>query len=121
MPCLKFSAFAVFVLFSAHAAADESVYAVAHVDIEPPQFKAALTLLHRFAEQARQDPDVVRLDVLEQTDARNHFTLVEVLRSPAAYDRFVQHTYVKTLRTQLQPLLGSPFDERLHAQIPSGA
>ena len=118
---LKSSALALLTLCSAHALADSPIYAVSHVDIEPGQVTTALTLLRTFAYQARHDPDVVHLDVLEQTDAKNHFTLVEVLRSPAAYDRFVQQGYVKQMRIQLQPLLGSPCDERLHAEVPGGA
>lgn len=98
-----------------------AVYAVVHVDIEPAQVKVALPLLQAFAEHARHDPAVRQIEVLQQTGAGNHFTIVEVLQSAQAYTQFVQAPYVISLRTHLQPLLGSPFDERLHGLLPEGA
>lgn len=98
-----------------------AVYAVVHVDIEPAQIKVALPLLQRFTVQARRDPSVRNIEVLQQTGAGNHFTIVEVLQSAQAYKDFVQAPYVINLRTELQPLLGSPFDERLHGLLPEGA
>ena len=98
-----------------------AVYAIVHVDIEPAQVKVALPLLQTFTEQARHDPAVRHIEVLQQTGAGNHFTLVEVLQSAQAYKSFVQAPYVINMRTQLQPLLGSPFDERLHGLLPEGA
>jgi hypothetical protein len=44
--------------------------------------------------------------------------VIEVIRSEAQYRQFVEQGYVITMRQRLQPLLGSPFDERLHSQIP---
>jgi quinol monooxygenase YgiN len=98
-----------------------AVYAVVHVDIDPAQIKVALPLLQAFTEQARHDPVVRHIEVLQQTGAGNHFTIVEVLQSTQAYEKFVQSPYVISMRTKLQPLLGSPFDERLHGLLPEGA
>jgi quinol monooxygenase YgiN len=102
-----------------HAAQPETnrtgaVYAVVHVDIEPPELQQALPALRAFEVQAKHDPSVVSFDVLEQTGAENHFTLVEVLRSQADYDAFISRAYVRTFRDTVQPFLGGPFDERLH-------
>ena len=83
-----------------------AVYAVVHVDVEPAQVKVALPLLQTFTEQARHDPAV------------RH---IEVLQSAQAYKDFVQAPYVIGMRSKLQPLLGSPFDERLHGLLPEGA
>jgi quinol monooxygenase YgiN len=98
-----------------------AVYAVVHVDIEPAKVNTALPLLQAFSEQARHDPAVRHIEVLQQTGAGNHFTIIEVLQSAQAYKDFVQTPYVISMRTQLQPMLGSPFDERLHALMPEGA
>jgi len=98
-----------------------AVYAVVHVDVEPAQVKVALPLLQTFTEQARHDPAVRHIEVLQQTGAANHFTIVEVLQSAQAYKDFVQAPYVIGMRSKLQPLLGSPFDERLHGLLPEGA
>lgn len=96
---------------------DTPLYSIVHVDIEPAAVKTALPILQSYAKQAEQDPAVLHIDVLQQDGAKNHFTLVEVLRSPAAYDTFVEEPYVKDLRNDLQPFLGSPFDERLHQAV----
>ncbi|MDE1180964.1 antibiotic biosynthesis monooxygenase [Paraburkholderia sp.] len=93
------------------------MYAVVHVDIEPPQVKVALPLLASYAKHAAHDPAVLHIEILQQSGATNHFTLVEVMRSPAAYRQFVDEPYVRQMRTALQPLLGSPFDERLHSAV----
>jgi quinol monooxygenase YgiN len=104
---------------NAHAAAsnEDLVYVVVHVDIEPSQVKAAIPILRAFVRKAGDDPAVQRIDVLQQTGATNHFTLIEVFRSRSAYDGFVERPYVVDMRTRLQPYLGSPFDERLHKAV----
>lgn len=122
---LAAASFAAVALFSNAASAAQSetlaadpVYAVVHVDIEPPKVPDALPALRAFEAQAKQDPAVASIDILQQTGAENHFTLVEVLKSKAAYDAFVSRPYVRTLRETLQPILGGPFDERLHHVMP---
>ncbi|KAF1070823.1 MAG: hypothetical protein GAK45_00684 [Pseudomonas citronellolis] len=114
---LRLLAVALPLLASQARAADAPVYAIVHVDIAPSQVEQAIPLLRSFAEHARHDPAVLDLQVLQQTGADNHYTLVEVLRSPADYRHFVETDYAKALRTGLQPLLGSPFDERLHSRL----
>ncbi|MDR5733937.1 hypothetical protein QCE47_16575 [Caballeronia sp. LZ025] len=93
---------------------NRAVYAVVHVDIDPDTLHAALPLLRSFLADAKKDGALANVDLLEQAGAENHFTLVEVLPSTQAYNAFVERHYVKTLRSRLQPLLGAPFDERLH-------
>lgn len=93
------------------------VYAIVHVDIEPNELPRALPLLKSYAQQAAKDPNVLHIDVLQQKDAGNHFTLVEVMRSDGAYRQVVQQPYAKAMRAELQPMLGSPFDERLHSSV----
>ncbi|MCS3471464.1 quinol monooxygenase YgiN [Pseudomonas sp. JUb42] len=95
-----------------------AVHAVIHVDVAPSQVATALPILQTFASSARQDPAVSSIEILQQTGAPNHFTVIEVIRSEAQYRQFVEQGYVITMRQRLQPLLGSPFDERLHSQIP---
>jgi quinol monooxygenase YgiN len=42
--------------------------------------------------------------------------VVEVWKSRKAYDDHLAIDHVKAYRAKLQPMLGSPFDERLHRQ-----
>ncbi|MGF6573534.1 quinol monooxygenase YgiN [Paraburkholderia sp. GAS333] len=102
----------------AKSASPLAIYAVVHVDIEPKDLKTALPLLQSFEQQAAHDTAVVSIDVLQQMGAENHFTLLEKFSSAAGYDDFVSRPYVKALRSGLQPLLGGPFDERIHRAMP---
>jgi len=94
-----------------------ALYAVVHVDVEPKDLSAALPILTAYAQRAAIDPAVRHIDVLQQDGGTNHFTLVEDFRSHAAYQRFVAQSYVKEMRDSIQPMLGSPFDERLHSAV----
>lgn len=99
------------------AAVARQVHAVVHVDVEPSEVKNGVQMLKTFAKQAAQDSSVHHIEILQQTGAPNHFTILEVFESQAAYDKFVGEAYVKELRTRLQPILGGPFDERLHSLL----
>jgi quinol monooxygenase YgiN len=91
------------------------IFVIAFVDIEPDKVKQALPVLRSYVSQASMDhAHVVRVDLLQQIDAPNHFTLVEVLRSKEDYRLFVVQPFVKAMRFRLDPMLGSPFDERLN-------
>lgn len=96
------------------APADESIAVVTHVDVMPNFTAAGRSLLKEFAVAARNDPGVVRVEVLEELGRPNHSTLVEIWKNRRAYDDHLAADHTRTFRTKLQPMLGSPFDERLH-------
>lgn len=85
--------------------------------MSPKSLPVALPILTDFAKKAEHDPAIRHIEVLQQTDGGNHFTLLEEMPSQRAYDQFVDRAYVKAMRTDIQPLLGSPFDERLHHAV----
>lgn len=96
----------------------EQLYVVTHVDLMPPFAEAGGKLLSEFAAQARRDPGAVRYEVLIEPSRRNHLTLVSVWESRAAFDRHLAAEHTRAFRQKLQPMLGSPFDERLHVLLP---
>jgi quinol monooxygenase YgiN len=86
------------------------VYVIAHVDVTPnPQVPV---LLRQLAEASRQDPGNLRFDVLLHTMRGNHFTVIEAWRNQQALDAHVAAAHTKQYRDTLQPLTGSPLDER---------
>lgn len=89
-------------------------YVVVHLDVEPKALATALPFVQAYGRQALRDPRILHVDILQQTNAANHFTFVEVLRSEQAYRDFAEEPYVKAMRAGLQPYLGAPFDERYH-------
>ena len=95
----------------------EAVYVVAHVDAIPPSAGAALALLKGYAAACRQVPGVRRFEVLREAGRPNHFTLLEVWENEAARQANEAAETTRRFRSQLYPLLGSPFDERLQQLV----
>jgi quinol monooxygenase YgiN len=99
----------------ADAADRRSVYVISHVDVAPNT--AAPMLLTKLAEASRKEAGNLRFDVLQHTMRANHFTVVEAWRSEAALDAHVAATHTREFRDALQPLTGSPLDERVYRAI----
>ena len=95
-------------------AAEEPLYVVTHVDVMPKFTAPARDLLKLFAVDSRKDTGAVRIEVLEELNRPNHSTVVEVWKDAKAYEDHLATEHTRAYRTKLQPMLGSPFDERLH-------
>jgi len=112
----------VFIGFCSPAAAqevDEKLYVVTHVDVLGPNGAAeAAQMLHQFAADSRNDRGSVRFEVLRDPVRLNHFTIVEVWQNRQDFESHLAAGHTKAFREKLQPLLGSPFDERLHKLLP---
>jgi quinol monooxygenase YgiN len=100
-----------FAIGSAGQPSAEAVYVLTHVDVAPPG--DAVTLLKRLAEDSRGEPGCLRFDVLQHAQRANHFTILEAWRTRAARDRHVAAMHTRQYRDALQPMIGSPLDERL--------
>jgi quinol monooxygenase YgiN len=96
--------------------ADESLCVVTHVDVLPKYTVEGRELLRGFATTSRKDEGAVRVEVFEEIGRPNHSTVVEVWKSRRAYEDHLGSDPVRSYRSKLQPMLGSPFDERLHRQ-----
>lgn len=101
---------------AAGSAGDDAIYVVTHVDTIPAQTPSpqsdAVGMLKLLAESSRKDEGNSRFDVW-QSDRRNHFTVVEAWRNQRALDAHTAAMHTKQYREQLQPLAGSPLDERV--------
>jgi quinol monooxygenase YgiN len=96
-------------------AEEASRFVIAHVDVAPNT--QAPQLLARLAELGRAEPGNLRFDVLQHVQRGNHFTVVEHWRSEAALDEHVAAAHAREYRDALQPLTGSPLDERVYTAI----
>ena len=102
---------------SARAQAAE-VVVVTHVDVAPnPQVAVMLTDL---ATASRKEPGNIRFDVVQHTMRANHFTVLEVWRDQKALDAHSASPHTKHYRDTLQPMTGSPLDERVYKAVTSG-
>jgi quinol monooxygenase YgiN len=93
---------------------DSKLYVVTHVDFTPNFTADGTAALEKFAADSRKDKGVVRFELLQDLSRKNHFTIVEVWENRAAFDAHLAADHSKQFREKLQPMLGSPFDERLH-------
>jgi len=98
----------------------DRIYVVCHVDIAPNGGGVAVAnkLLQQYIADSRKEPGAVRIEAYVQADRANHFSLVEVWRDRAAFDAHESAAHTKQFRNDIQPMLGSPFDQRLHHLLP---
>jgi len=96
---------------------NQTIYVVTHVDATPNFAKEAFAILVKEAADSKADPGRQQYDVLQELARPNHFTLFEVWRSRKDFDTYVASSHAKAFREKLQPMLGSPFDERFHALV----
>jgi quinol monooxygenase YgiN len=90
------------------------VVVVTHVDVDPQNVPVAEPLLTNFVIDSRRDRGVKSFTLISQEGTTNHFQLIEVFRDMRAFDAHVSASHTVTFRTNLDPLLGAPYDERLY-------
>jgi quinol monooxygenase YgiN len=99
-------------------AQQDAVYVVTHVDTIPNSAPAgsptAAEVLKQFAAATAKEPGCIRFEVLQQSDRGNHFAIVGVWRNQKAFDDHEAAAHTRAFREKIQPMMGSPFDERLH-------
>jgi quinol monooxygenase YgiN len=94
-----------------------ALYVATHVDVIPPRKDDAVVALKQLAEESRKDGGHVRFDVVQQTNRPNHFTVVEVWTDRAAFDAHAAAPLTRRFRTELAPMSGSLYDERLYQSL----
>jgi quinol monooxygenase YgiN len=93
---------------------EDRLYVVSHVDVFPPHAAECVKLLEQFAAESRQDAGVVRVEVLQESEHPNHFTILEVWQTRQAFEAHTASEHTKQFRNKLFPWLGSPYDERFN-------
>ncbi len=104
-------------LFASIVQAQEPVHVITHIDLMPTGVPAGIAALKQFAAATLKEKDCIRFEILQQDGRPNHFTLVATWKSKSAFDAHDAAPYTKTFREKMQPLIGSPWDERLHQII----
>jgi quinol monooxygenase YgiN len=97
------------------ASASRATVVVTHVDVSPdPRVPA---MLKRLAEASRREEGNLRFDVYQHTMRANHFTIVEAWQSDKALEAHAGAAHTKQYRDELQPMTGSPLDERVYKTV----
>jgi quinol monooxygenase YgiN len=95
----------------------QAVYVVAHVDTVGGVQADAPGLLTRLAEASRKEQGCLRFDVVQHTMRANHFTIIETWENQRTRDAHAAALHTKQYRDVLQPMSGSPLDERVYKAV----
>jgi quinol monooxygenase YgiN len=100
-------------------AAGAAVHVVSHVDIGGggAGLAGAPAMLGQLAEASRKEQGNLRFDVLQHAMRANHFTVVESWANQAALDAHAAAGHTRQYRDVLQPISGSPLDERVYLAV----
>jgi quinol monooxygenase YgiN len=102
----------------ASSRAGGTVHVVSHVDIAGAEAQAkAPAVLRQMADASRAEPGNVRFDILQHVTRANHFTVVESWTTQAALDAHAAAAHSRQYRDTLQPMTGSPLDERVYLAL----
>ena len=95
----------------------KKVYVVTYIDVFPNGAAETASLLTKLAADSLKEPGSVRFESLRDVERTNHFTVVEVWQTRAAYEAHQMQEHTKAFRQKIQAYLGSPFDERLYYML----
>jgi quinol monooxygenase YgiN len=90
---------------------------VIHVDARPADTRPAELLLDGFRRSSLRDTGAKGFGVLQEIGHPDRFTLVEKWLDEKAYEAHNVARHTRHFRDQLQPMLASPFDERIHTEV----
>jgi quinol monooxygenase YgiN len=99
---------------SSPAAGGDAVHVVSHVDTIGGEMGGGPDMVRRMAEASRKEAGCVRYDVLQSPVRLNHFTVVETWASQRALEAHLAAAHTKQYREAMQPVTGSPIDERVY-------
>jgi quinol monooxygenase YgiN len=104
---------------TAPAATGRPIHVVSHVDIGGggAGLAGAPAMLGQLADASRKERGNLRFDVLQHAMRANHFTVVESWADQAALDAHAAAAHTRRYRDALQPISGSPLDERVYTAI----
>lgn len=95
-------------------ATQDMVYVVTFVDIIPTNREAGTKAVRQYVADTRKDPGIVRVEAVAQSNRENHLVVFEVWQDQKAFEAHEAAPHTKQFRATMVPLLGSPFDQRLH-------
>ena len=102
---------------TAMAAVTGPVVVVAHIDLLPQAVPQGVQTLRDFAQESRRDPGVASFVLITWAPTTNHFQLLEVYNSMAAFQNHVQAPHTVAFRSSIEADIGAPFDERIYTPL----
>jgi quinol monooxygenase YgiN len=91
------------------------LYVATFVDLMPQNKEAGTKAIKDYVIATRREPGIVRIEAVAQVGGRdNHLLIFEVWKDQKAFDQHEASTSTRDFRARLLPLIGAPFDQRLH-------
>jgi quinol monooxygenase YgiN len=95
-------------------AGKDTIFAVTHVDVIPPEKDNGANALEQLADSSRRQAGNLQFDVWRQTNRPNHFTVVEAWANRGSFDVHGMQKETREFRMKLGPMSGALYDERLY-------
>ena len=92
-------------------------YVTTFVDLIPPNRDGGVALLKQYLVDTGKAPGIQRVEGLVQLNRTNHFLLYEAWQSQEAFNKHEADAATREFRSKIQPMLGAPFDQRLHFKL----
>jgi len=89
------------------------VYVVSYIDAQNALKSQTMTLLKQFRTACAKEDGNQRCEIVQRMEQQNEFAIMEVWKDQAAFKAHAAGPGAQ-LRDKLKPLLGSPYDERIH-------
>jgi quinol monooxygenase YgiN len=93
------------------------LYVVIFADFTPDNIGKGTELIKQYTLDTKKDPGNVRSELLAQSNRPNHFMIQQVWKNTTAFEAHEESQHTKDFRAKAQPMLGAPFDERLHFKV----
>jgi quinol monooxygenase YgiN len=104
----------------AQAPEDQSAYVVTYIEVTPSAEAQTANLLRRVAAASRREAGNLRFDVLQQSERKSQFAILETWTDGKAFEAHRGGAAMKQFRGELDPLRVSFYDERLDNAIDVG-
>ncbi len=97
----------------ARAQNDPTIHMVTYIDVAPAAKDQAAALLRPLAEASRKDAGNLLFQILRRTAPAHQFVIVATWKDQQALDAHDGAAHSKQFRSQVDPLLIAPIDDRL--------
>jgi len=98
---------------SARAQSDPTIHMISYIDAAPAAKDQATALLRPLAEASRKDAGNLLFQILQRTAPAHQFVILATWKDQQALDAHNTAAHGKQFRSQVDPLLIAPIDDRL--------
>lgn len=89
------------------------VYVIGYIDVQNAVKPQAMALLKQFRTACAREDGNQRCEVVQRMEQQNEFATLEIWKDQASFQAHAKGAGAQ-LRDRLKPILGSPYDERVH-------